>query len=166
MDPFASDAAEEVDALPMGEALGSDYTRSPFPLIADYAFLSDCESTCLIAPSGAVEWMCVPRPDSPSLFSAMLDRSAELSAGAVRRPVPRRAQVPPRQPDARDHVADTDRLADRARGARHGSMAQRGRPVPHAQTIAHRLRRGTLPDPDREVRQRHRRPGAVVRAGL
>ncbi len=44
--------------------------------IADYAFLSDCESTCLIAPSGAVEWMCVPRPDSPSVFSAILDRSA------------------------------------------------------------------------------------------
>ena len=49
---------------------------SPFPPIADYAFLSDCESTCLIAPSGAVEWMCVPRPDSPSVFAAMLDRSA------------------------------------------------------------------------------------------
>src|SRR3954467_4707853 len=76
MDPFASDAAEEVDALPMGEALGSDYTRSPFPLIADYAFLSDCESTCLIAPSGAVEWMCLPRPDAPSVFGAMLDRGA------------------------------------------------------------------------------------------
>jgi alpha,alpha-trehalase len=49
---------------------------SPFPPIADYAFLSDCESTCLIAPSGAVEWMCLPRPDSPSVFSAILDRSA------------------------------------------------------------------------------------------
>ena len=49
---------------------------SPFPPIADYAFLSDCESTCLIAPSGAVEWMCVPRPDSPSVFAAILDRSA------------------------------------------------------------------------------------------
>jgi GH15 family glucan-1,4-alpha-glucosidase len=50
--------------------------HSQFPPIADYAFLSDCESTCLIAPSGAVEWMCVPRPDSPSVFGAMLDRGA------------------------------------------------------------------------------------------
>jgi alpha,alpha-trehalase len=50
--------------------------RSPFPPIADYAFLSDCETNCLIAPSGAVEWMCMPRPDSPSLFGAILDRSA------------------------------------------------------------------------------------------
>ncbi len=46
-----------------------------FPNIADYAFLSDCETNCLIAPSGAVEWLCIPRPDSPSVFTALLDRS-------------------------------------------------------------------------------------------
>ena len=46
-----------------------------FPPIADYAFLSDCETNCLIAPSGAVEWMCIPRPDSPSIFTSLLDRS-------------------------------------------------------------------------------------------
>ena len=31
--------------------------NSPFPPIAEYAFLSDCEVNCLIAPSGRVEWM-------------------------------------------------------------------------------------------------------------
>ena len=50
--------------------------RSTFPPIDDYAFLSDCETTCLIARNGSVEWMCVPRPDSPSVFGAILDRSA------------------------------------------------------------------------------------------
>ncbi|MGB2722313.1 MAG: glycoside hydrolase family 15 protein [Rhodococcus sp. (in: high G+C Gram-positive bacteria)] len=50
--------------------------RSAFPPIDDYAFLSDCETTCLIARNGSVEWMCVPRPDSPSIFGAVLDRSA------------------------------------------------------------------------------------------
>jgi alpha,alpha-trehalase len=50
--------------------------RSPFPPIADYAFLSDCSTTALIAPDGAVEWMCLPRPDSPSVFATLLDRSA------------------------------------------------------------------------------------------
>lgn len=49
---------------------------SAFPAIGEYAFLSDCETTCLIAPDGAVEWMCLPRPDSPSVFGAILDRSA------------------------------------------------------------------------------------------
>ena len=50
--------------------------RSPFPPIADYAFLSDCENTCLISAAGSVEWMCVPRPDSPSVFGSVLDRGA------------------------------------------------------------------------------------------
>ena len=47
-----------------------------FPPIADYGFLSDCEHNCLVAPNGAVEWLCLPRPDSPSVFGALLDRGA------------------------------------------------------------------------------------------
>jgi GH15 family glucan-1,4-alpha-glucosidase len=50
--------------------------RSPFAPIADYGFLSDCESCALIAPSGNVEWLCLPRMDSPSVFGALLDRHA------------------------------------------------------------------------------------------
>jgi len=49
---------------------------SAFPPIGDYAFLSDCETTALIAPNGNVEWLCLPRMDSPSVFAAMLDRDA------------------------------------------------------------------------------------------
>src|SRR4249919_1823288 len=47
-----------------------------FPLIADYAFLSDCEVNTLVAPDGAVEWLCLPRPDGPSVFGSLLDRTA------------------------------------------------------------------------------------------
>ena len=47
-----------------------------FPPIADYAFLSDCEVNSLIAPDGSVEWLCLPRPDAPSVFGSLLDRSA------------------------------------------------------------------------------------------
>jgi GH15 family glucan-1,4-alpha-glucosidase len=59
-------------ALPDEDRVGV----SPFPPIADYAFLSDCEVAALVAPSGNVEWMCLPRMDSPSVFGAMLDRGA------------------------------------------------------------------------------------------
>jgi GH15 family glucan-1,4-alpha-glucosidase len=47
-----------------------------FPPIAEYAFLSDCENSCLVAPTGAVEWLCLPRPHDPSIFGTILDRAA------------------------------------------------------------------------------------------
>ncbi len=69
---------------------------SAFPPIGDYAFLSDCETAALIAPNGNVEWMCLPRMDSPSVFGAILDRDAgtfrvapaDVSVPAGRRYIP------------------------------------------------------------------------------
>src|SRR3569833_2742385 len=51
-------------------------TGEPFAPIAEYGFLSDAETTALLAPSGNVEWMCLPRLDSPSVFGSLLDRDA------------------------------------------------------------------------------------------
>ena len=73
-----------------------DPRQSPFPPIANYGFLSDCHTTALVAPGGAVEWMCLPRLDSPSVFAAMLDRDAgsfrlgpsDISVPAARRYIP------------------------------------------------------------------------------
>jgi alpha,alpha-trehalase len=72
------------------------YGHSPYPPIGDYGFLSDCESTALVAPTGNVEWLCLPRMDSPSVFGSILDRDsggfrlgpADLSVPAARRYLP------------------------------------------------------------------------------
>jgi len=49
--------------------------RRPMPTttIADYAFLSDCQTSALVGRDGAVEWWCPPRFDAPSVFTRMLD---------------------------------------------------------------------------------------------
>jgi len=71
--PTAETLSRRVDPL-VGDEMPPGL--SPFPPIADYAFLSDCNTTALVAPSGNVEWLCLPRIDSPSVFGAMLDRDA------------------------------------------------------------------------------------------
>ncbi len=129
-DNEASDAPSKVDYdTPLTVTAPVPYTsggslRNPFPPIADYAFLSDCETTCLISSAGSVEWLCVPRPDSPSVFGAILDRGAgHFRLAPVRGVGARRPPLSAGQPDPGNHLADPHRLDNRARRAGHGPLA-------------------------------------------
>jgi alpha,alpha-trehalase len=72
--PIAHSGAWRIRQLTGVELGGS----SPFPPIAQYGFLSDCQTCALVAPNGNVEWLCLPRFDSPSVFGAILDRDAGM----------------------------------------------------------------------------------------
>ena len=66
-----------------------------FPPIGSYGFLSDCHTAALVSFSGSVEWLCLPRFDSPSAFAALLDRGAghfQIRPRGVVVPISRRYQ--------------------------------------------------------------------------
>ena len=57
----------------------------PYPSIGDYAAIGDCRCLGLISRQGSLDWLCLPRFDSPAVFGALLD--AEKGGRFAIRPV-------------------------------------------------------------------------------
>ena len=135
--------------------------------IGDYGFLSDGEVCALLAPGGSVDWMCVPRFDSASVFGRMLGPHAgsfRISPADVE--VPGRRPLPPRHDDRRDQLGHRDRVDHRPRRAADGSLAARGDAVEDPPPDPERLRRRAHPAADRPLRLRRGADGDGLRAGL
>jgi GH15 family glucan-1,4-alpha-glucosidase len=48
-------------------------TVNDYPPIADHGLIGDLQTTALVTTDGTIDWFCVPRFDSPSVFASLLD---------------------------------------------------------------------------------------------
>ena len=56
--------------------------------IAEYGLIADCNSAALVSSDGSIDWLCLPRYDSPAVFARMLG----LGAGHARLQPPEHVQ--------------------------------------------------------------------------
>ena len=68
-------------------------------MIEDYALIGDMQSAALISRDGSVDWLCVPRFDSPACFAALLgdDRHGHWRIAPPPRPSRDQAAPPARR---------------------------------------------------------------------
>src|SRR5438105_2411289 len=58
---------------PEGDRTHVSAHASSFPPIGDYGLIGDCHAAALVSKAGSIDWCCMPRFDSGSVFGRLLD---------------------------------------------------------------------------------------------
>ena len=81
-----------------------------YPPIDEYGVIGDLESAALVHREGSIDWLCLPRFDSPSIFGRLLD----WQHGGHLRVAPAGTSVPSRQYRTDSNVLETTWIGERA----------------------------------------------------
>lgn len=113
-----------------------------FKPLTDYALIGNLETCALVGRDGAVDWLCLPRLDAPSVFAALLDHER----GGTFRVAPRAAHhaLPAYHEDS--NVLDTTFSTATGEATVTDFMPIRDAPqVPRALARRVRVTRGSVP---------------------
>src|SRR6266566_9524983 len=72
MDRVSIDTRWDRKACAVRINLGKGTMTTNGTKIEDYAFLSDTQTGALVSRDGCVDWLCLPRFDSPACFASLL----------------------------------------------------------------------------------------------
>ena len=70
--------------------LGAMSLNAPYQPIEDYGIIGDLHTVALVGKNGSIDWCCIPRFDSPSVFVAILDSN---KGGFFRHPILKKRPV-------------------------------------------------------------------------